>query len=66
MTLLLVTFFIRKISNFTSRKITKSVYFESQYMMRNNVQAAITAARMSVSLERFLLIEPVGKKEHQD
>lgn len=32
-------------------------------MIRNNVQAAITAARMSVSLERFLLIEPVGKKE---
>lgn len=32
-------------------------------MIRNNVQAAITAARMSVSLERFLLIEPEEKNK---
>lgn len=34
------------------------VYFESQYIIRNNVQAAMTAASMRVSLDRFLLIEP--------
>ena len=32
--------------------------------MRNKVQAAITAERITVSLERFLLIDPV-KSRHQ-
>lgn len=31
-------------------------------MIRNNVQAAITAERISVSRERLLLIEPINRE----
>lgn len=42
-----------------------TVYFESQQMIRNNVQAAITAERISVSRERLLLIEPIELKKQK-
>ena len=34
-------------------------------MIRNNVQAAMTAERISVSRERFLLIEPINWKNQK-